>query len=301
MSNISIVKIIPYFGKWPEWFELYILSCKYNPDIDWLFFTDCPAPKNAPANVKFVKISFSDYKAMVSERLKINFSAENPFKLCDVRPAFGFIHELDTSSYDFYAYGDIDIVYGDIRKFITDETLSKFDVIGTHQRRLSGHFSLFRNTRQNREAFLKIPNWQHLMEFPEHIGIDESKFSKIFVRHKNHPMWLRKLWALTSPYQRRVLYKEQYSTILSPIPWCDGNLEHPINWYWKDGHLTNDRDDREFMYLHFMNWKSGRWLPKNLRSEGAAWLKLDRLVSVDAVDAERSGFQISPAGFTPPP
>lgn len=297
----SVIKLIPYFGSWPEWFDLYLLSCKFNPDIDWFFFTDCSVPENAPANVKFIKISFNDYKAIISERLKINFSADNPFKLCDVRPAFGFIHELDTSGYDFYAYGDIDIIYGDIRKFMTDKTLSEFDVIGTHQRRLSGHFSLFRNTRQNREAFRNIPDWQSLMEFPQHIGIDESKFSKIFVRHKNHPMWLRKLWTLTSPCQRRVHFKEQYSTILSPISWCDGKLEHPIHWYWKDGHLTNDRDDREFMYLHFMNWKSGRWLPKNLRSEGAAWLKLDTLMYVDAIEAERRGFQISPAGFTPLP
>ena len=171
-------------------------------------------------------------------------------------------------------------------------------MIGTHNRRLSGHFSLFRNNERNCNAFRKIPDWQVLMETEQHLGIDESKFSKLFVRHKNHPQWLRKLWSLSSRYQRRVLYKEQYSTILTPTPWCDGQSEHPQNWFWRDGHLSNDRDQREFMYLHFMNWKSERWLPKQIRQHGAAWDKLQRLVTIDLQTAESDGFQISPAGFT---
>ncbi|HAD31294.1 MULTISPECIES: DUF6625 family protein [unclassified Methylophaga] len=299
MQHQKIIKIIPYFGQWPEWFELYLLSCMHNPDIDWLFYTDCQIPEKSPRNVRFVNISFLDYKKLISERLGINFSSPAPFKLCDVRPAYGFVHQDEIDSYDFYAYGDIDIIYGQIRQFITDEMLDRYDVIGTHNRRLSGHFSLFRNTEQNRQAFRKIPDWQKLMEMDEHIGLDESKFSKLFVRHKNHPLWLRKLWSYSSRYQRRVLYKEQFSTVLSPIKWIDGSSEHPQQWFWKDGHLTNDRDNREFMYLHFMNWKSNRWLPKNLRDAPAAWTSLDKLVQIDIEQARKNGFQISPQGFTP--
>lgn len=298
MSATSIIKIIPYFGQWPAWFDLYLLSCAQNLDVDWVFYTDCAPPTKSPKNVRFVQLSFNDYKELVTRRLGIKFDPSNPFKLCDVRPAYGHIHFEDIRDYDFYAYGDIDIIYGQLRQFITDEMLEKYNVIGTHSRRLSGHFSLFRNIEQNREAFRKIPDWQQLMTAEHHIGIDESKFSKLFVRHKNHPLWLRKLWSLTSRYQRRVLFKEQYSTILSPIPWCDGRMDHPQNWFWRDGRLSNDRDDREFMYLHFMNWKSSRWLPKSIRDNGAAWEKLDQLVHIDTNTAKLSGFQISPKGFT---
>lgn len=295
----SIVKLIPYFGRWPEWFELYLLSCRYNPNVNWLFFTDCEAPASAPDNVRFIQLSFSDYKKLVSERLGIHFNPSSPYKLCDLKPAYGYLHRDEITDYDFFAYGDIDIIYGQIRNFITDNILDRYDVIGTHNRRLSGHFSLFRNTERNRNAFRKMPNWQQLMEAEGHIGIDESRYSKVFVPHKNHPHWLQKLWSISSAYQRNVLFREQYSTILSPISWCDGQPDHPQNWFWEDGHLTNERDQREFMYLHFMNWKSDRWLPKSIRHEGAAWNQLDRLVTVDLQTAQSEGFQISPAGFTP--
>lgn len=295
----SIVKLIPYFGRWPDWFELYLLSCRYNPDVDWLFFTDCEVPVTAPDNVRFIQISFSDYKDLVSERLGIYFNPSSPYKLCDLKPAYGYLHYEQIRDYDFFAFGDIDIIYGQIRNFITDDILKRYEVIGTHRRRLSGHFSLFRNTERNRNAFLKISNWRQLMETDEHIGIDESSFSKIFVPHKNHPHWLQKLWSVSSPYQRRVLFREQFSTVLSPISWCDGQTNHPQNWFWEEGHLTNERDRCEFMYLHFMNWKSARWLPKPVRQYGAAWNELDQLVTVDLQTAKDEGFQISPAGFTP--
>ncbi len=298
MQHHKIIKIIPYFGQWPEWFELYIESCKNNPQINWLFYTDCGEPKIKAPNVRFVHISFDEYKRFVSERLAIRFNPSSPYKLCDLKPALGFIHELDIQDYDFFAVGDIDIIYGQIRDFITDDFLRRYDVIGTHKRRLSGHFAIFRNIDKYRQAFRKIPDWQNLMEMDKHLGLDESKFSKLFVRHKNHPLWLQKLWSYSSSYQRRVLYKEQYSTILSPIKWLDGSSDHPQQWFWKDGRLTNDRDNREFMYLHFMNWKSNRWLPKKLREAPAAWSSLDRLVKIDIDQARQNGFQISSKGFT---
>ncbi|MBN46578.1 MULTISPECIES: DUF6625 family protein [unclassified Methylophaga] len=299
MKQPTIVIVIPYFGQWPEWFELYLESCSRNPGIHWLFYTDCGEPINQCSNVSYVPMTFEEYKRLVSDRLAIHFNPTSPYKLCDLKPALGFIHESDIKDYDFFAIGDIDIIYGQIRSFITDDLLRKYDVIGTHNRRLSGHFAIFRNTDKYRQAFRKIPDWQKLMEMDEHLGLDESKFSKLFVRHKNHPLWLRKLWSFSSPYQRRVLYKEQFSTVLSPIKWLDGSSDHPQQWFWKDGHLTNDRDNREFMYLHFMNWKSNRWLPKNLRDAPAAWSSLDKLVQIDINQARQNGFQISPQGFTP--
>ena len=74
MSKYSIIKIIPYFGQWPEWIDLYIESCKANSDIDWLFSTDCGEPANRAKNVRYIHTSFTDYKKMVSEKLNINFN-----------------------------------------------------------------------------------------------------------------------------------------------------------------------------------------------------------------------------------
>ena len=91
----SIVKIVPYFGRWPEWINFYIESVKANPTIDWIIYTDCPEPRNRADNLIIRQMSFADYKALVSERLNIRFDPDNPYKLCDLKPMLGLLHEQD--------------------------------------------------------------------------------------------------------------------------------------------------------------------------------------------------------------
>lgn len=293
----SIAILIPYFGRWPEWFDLYLESCRKNPTVHWFFFTDCEIPKHPPENTTFIGTSFNNYTALVSERLDISFQPTSAYKLCDLKPAYGFIHSEYIKDFDFWGFGDIDVIYGDIRHFYTDTILTKNNTLSTHWDRVSGHLFLLKNTPLFLEAFKKIPHWQTLLEDPNHHGIDESKFSKVFLRHKKYPAWLRNIYRLKDPYQRRAYFKEQYSTILSPNPWCDGNKEHPEEWTWKDGKLHNSQDDREFMYLHFMNWKSSVWLDRS-RGETAAWENLTSLNHV-ATELVPNGFKINRTGFHP--
>ena len=293
----SIAILTPYFGQWPEWFNLYLESCRQNPSIHWIFISDCKAPDNAPPNTKFINTTFSEYCQRASKTLDINFSPSSPYKLCDLKPAYGYIHQELLSEYDFFGFGDIDVIYGDIRHFYTDELLSKQNTLSTHWDRISGHLFIMKNTIIFREAFKNIPAWQQLLEDRNHHGIDESKFSKIFLRHKKYPAWLRNIYRLKDPYQRKAYFKEQYSTILSPEPWFDGSVEHPEEWVWKNGKLYNSQDDREFMYLHFMNWKSSVWLDSS-RGDRAAWEHLDKLNHV-VTGNENHGFKINRLGFHP--
>jgi len=293
----SIAILVPYFGKWPEWFNLYLESCRSNNSINWIFISDCKVPSKAPKNTQFIYSSFTSYKKLVSKKLNIKFNPTSAYKLCDLKPAYGYIHEEQLSAYDFWGFGDIDVIYGDIRKFYNDDLLSKHHSLSTHWDRVSGHLFLMKNTAAFRNAFKNIPHWKTLIEDNGHHGIDESKFSKIFLRHKKYPAWLRKIYGLSDPLQRHAYFAEQYSTILSPQPWVDGQWQHPEEWVWKDGKLHNSTDSREFMYLHFMNWKSNTWLDKS-RGETAAW---DNLTTLDHVPtgSEGNGFRISRTGFHP--
>ncbi|RUQ45547.1 hypothetical protein D8M30_15595, partial [Corynebacterium pseudodiphtheriticum] len=60
-----IIFIIPYFGCWPFWMPFFLESCRHNPDIDWLLFSDCPMPANVPTNVRIEHITFADYCTLV--------------------------------------------------------------------------------------------------------------------------------------------------------------------------------------------------------------------------------------------
>src|SRR5688572_28464292 len=87
----KIVLLMPYYGKWPEWFNLFIETCKWNPTIDWIFFTDLEMPHNRCDNVHYVRISLPDLLELASSRVGFKIHFTHPYKLCDLRPGFGVI------------------------------------------------------------------------------------------------------------------------------------------------------------------------------------------------------------------
>ena len=58
----SICYIVPYFGKLPSGFQLWLMSCKMNPTIDWLIFTDDKTEYDYPENVKVNYCTFDDIR-----------------------------------------------------------------------------------------------------------------------------------------------------------------------------------------------------------------------------------------------
>ena len=48
----KVAYVIPYFGKFPKGFDLFLMSCRNNPTIDWLIFTDDHTSYEYPSNVK---------------------------------------------------------------------------------------------------------------------------------------------------------------------------------------------------------------------------------------------------------
>jgi hypothetical protein len=259
-ASPRICFLIPYFGRWPFWMPLFLESCRMNSDIDWQFFSDCGIPTNLPGNVRIQSIGYSDYCALVAHRLEIAFQPENPYKLCDIKPALGHIHEDHLVGYDFWAFGDIDLIYGQLRDYFTDQRLFRYDLISNHARRISGHLTLIRNTPRMCQAFMHIPNWRQRFCGP-HQALDEGAFTRIFLWRKNFPKPLFKFVGLFNPWRRSSDFREVYSTPNAGIAWTDGSKDFPRRWFWRKGHLSNDKDvGREFPYLHFLAWKKRDWL-----------------------------------------
>lgn len=134
---MKIAIIIPYFGEWPVWIDLYFFSCSKNEEIDWFFFTDCEIPATYSSNLHFIETSFYDYCQLASERLNIEFYPADPYKLCGLKPFYGYIHQDVIAEYDFWGFGDVDIIWGNIKKFYTDKMFEKYDVFSSHADRVS--------------------------------------------------------------------------------------------------------------------------------------------------------------------
>lgn len=257
----KIIILMPYFGKWPFWIELFLEGCRRNSTINWHFFSDCGLPERLPANVAYQEMSFIEYKQLVQERLGINFNPNNAYKICDIRPAFGFIHSDVIRGYDFWAFGDLDLVYGDLRAVYKESYLSRYDLVSNHATRVSGHLCFIRNSFLMNEQFRKIPNWKEKFSDLEHCAVDERAFSKLFVKHKNLPAWIRKplVWLLY-PVSRKCSFIERYTTPDGCIAWKDGDYLFPKEWFWDGEKISNSfQTEPGIPYFHFAIWKKSSW------------------------------------------
>ena len=72
-------------------------------------------------------MSFSEFSAFVSDRLHINFQPEGPYKCCDIKPVMGYLLEDQIKVYDFWGFGDLDVIYGNLREYYTDLLLDNSD------------------------------------------------------------------------------------------------------------------------------------------------------------------------------
>ena len=80
------------------------------------------------------------------------------------------------AGYDFWGIGDIDIVYGSIRNFMTEEILNNYDVISSRHDYITGSFCLFRNNDYINHLFMKSKDYKKVFSSPIHFCFDECNF-----------------------------------------------------------------------------------------------------------------------------
>lgn len=145
MNRIAFV--VPYFGQFRNYYKFWMRSCYYNPSIDWLVFTDCKV-ELPPPNVKIILTTLQELRKRIKALYDFPITLDKPYKLCDYKPAYGEIFEQELKGYDFWGYCDEDLIWGNIRNFITEEILDKYDKIGSY-----GHCCLLRNNERMRTLY----------------------------------------------------------------------------------------------------------------------------------------------------
>lgn len=170
----KIRMIVPYFGKLPEVFPIWLKSCEYNKTIDFLVYTDDKTRYDWPDNVVVRYTTFDKIRKLVQSKFDFEIALNAPYKLCDFKPAYGYIFSEDLVGYDFWGHCDIDLIWGNIRKFVTEELLDKYDKLFTH-----GHFVLYRNTTEVNNWFRELPQipdhtWKQVFQSDESWAFDEA-------------------------------------------------------------------------------------------------------------------------------
>ena len=136
--KIGIIAV--WMGNLPSYFPVWLRTLETNSSFDFFLFTDQPVEMKKPDNLKVVSMSFTELKSLIAEKLFLKVNIPHAYKLTDFKPAYGEIFCDYLAGYDFWGYCDIDVLFGDLKKFITDDILLFFKKIFSR-----GHLTLYRN------------------------------------------------------------------------------------------------------------------------------------------------------------
>lgn len=144
--------IVPFYGKVPDYFDIWLMSIRCNPTVDFLFVTDLKIESyDIPDNFKVLKMSFNDLKGLIQSRFDFEIKCKTPYQLCDFRPAYGLVFSEFIKFYDYWGHCDADQVFGDMRKYLTEQKFSSYECLY-----YLGHLALFRNNEKINN-FFKLP------------------------------------------------------------------------------------------------------------------------------------------------
>lgn len=250
-SMFSIRLISCYFGKLKPEVELWLQSCYNNPTIDFLFVTDQDL-EVLKANVQVLKISFEQMKSNIEAELGMEVCLPTPYKLCDYKVAYGLIFKEYLNEYDFWGYCDSDMIFGDIRHFVTDELLANNEKI------LSlGHLSIYRNVPRVCKRFMegnnimdyrKVFSDAAIYQFDETPGIYEMYVQNGW-KFCDYLPFLDIVWDYNKRLIRYCYAKRLYGIQVHNHAWQLYYVENGKVWeaYSDDGKIIHTR---EYLYIH---------------------------------------------------
>ena len=241
-SRPRIAIVNTYFGTPPAWLPAFFRSCQANPDVQWLIYADFEAVPPTPDNVsiRFLDLRGFNDRASAAVGVPITIDRATLRKVCDFKPIYGLMFADDLEDFEWWAYSDLDVVWGDIRKFVTDDLLDSQIIISPRQRKLGGHGTFVRNTDATNRTFDIVPDVRSILTNPTYLRLDENILT-------NH---LRALIATSSFKARPKIYWEQEMTITAEYQ--KALLAGGADWrmWWRNGRAF-DAEGREVMYLHF--------------------------------------------------
>lgn len=162
-----------YFGSWPKYVDLFLESCRHNPEFEFLLFSDCGSLPSAPGNVHVVPMTLDEIRDRIRKRLGLEPAIKTPYNLCDFKPTYGALFDDYLDGYDFWGCTDIDMIYGDIGSFITDDLLAANDVISARAPYLTGFFFLFRNEDRLNSLYTQSADYKWVLESEQHFSFTE--------------------------------------------------------------------------------------------------------------------------------
>ncbi len=143
---ISGAFLILYLGDLPPYFKYWAKSCEPNHGhFHWFVYNDHIEEKTEYNKaVTLIPYSFEMLCSDLKSSLHIHLPAQNTRVVCDCRiMMYAFRKDIDQlTQYDFVGYSDLDVIYGDISRFLPEEP-DRYSIISAADNRPCGPFTLF--------------------------------------------------------------------------------------------------------------------------------------------------------------
>lgn len=242
--------ILPYFGKFNNYFELWLKSCKYNNMIDWYIYTDDRAHYEFPKNVHVTYCNFSDIRENAIRLFGNGIKLDTPYDLCKFKVAYHVLFPDITNRYKYWGFCDCDLIWGDLYSAISSALKEGYDKISWR-----GHFTLFKNSVKIQNLYLsEVPgNTTFKNCISKKINeinlFDECGINRVF-DYLNKTIYKNLLFAdlKVKPYQfvcNHFSFSEQYKNKNQIFEWNKGKL---YRIYICNGCVCKE----EFSYIHFL-------------------------------------------------
>lgn len=246
----TIAYIIPYFGKLPEMFDLWLKSCALNPTIDWLLFTNDKTEHQYPNNVKVTYMTFTELVSKIQSKFPFKILVPSPYRLCDYKVAYGHIFEEELNNYDYWGYCDLDMLWGNIRNFLTDDILNNYEKIG-----YLGHSTLYKNTEKLKFIYQSPVNQKEIYKdfFTTNSLTNyffDEKWINIICNAQKIRTYTELIFADIIPWSPKFILSYSKNEQMSKnrhriFTWENGKLYSKS--FYKEKIYTD-----EFMYIHFL-------------------------------------------------
>lgn len=276
--------IAAYFGVLPDLFSGWLNSIEYNKDIDFLLVTDCAINNyRIPSNLKTVYMTLEEMRSLIKDKLGVvNPALSDAYKCCDYKPVYGIVFEDFVKGYQFVGHCDLDMIFGNVNGFITEEIWDKYDKILP-----LGHLAFYRNTKEVLNYYKlkgrvyadykKTFSSDKICVFDEEVGINS------IYRENNLGLYDEYIMADISERNKRLKLTNMSLNKNSKL----NNYDYQV-FYFENGRIYRafiDENDKigidEFIYLHA---KKRRilcdWLKNNRKVESFIILS-DRIIEKD--------------------
>lgn len=181
MTNIGLLNC--YFGSFPWYFKFFLKSCENNNSIEFIIFSDAVWKHSLPGNVKIIPFTLQEFNLLATLKLQFKVEIREAYKLCDFKPAYGIIFEDYIRDFSFWGICDIDLIFGRIREFITEEKLKEYELISVRNDYPTGSFMIFKNNLKINRLFMKSKDYRMIFTSQKHFCFDECNFKHEYLQN----------------------------------------------------------------------------------------------------------------------